>query len=259
MNQANQRYWDAMAPDWQALRDQDQLWRKCPQQPELAFDGEALAMIRQFVGDLHGKRVCVVGSGDNYAAFALAGMDACVTSTDISTRQLAVARQRAEQLGLDIAFVQADATILGGIGESEFDLVCSSNGFFVWIAEPRHVFQQVYRVLRPGGFYIFYDVHPFMRPWKDQITPLEMENPYTATGPFEYKDYGQANYQFHWRISDLINPLVGFMADRRVARQGGTLLGRQRLYARDRSRPAGLAQQPARRPSGLADGGGAED
>jgi SAM-dependent methyltransferase len=208
MNQANQRYWDAMAPDWQKLRDQDQLWQQCPQQPELAFDGESLAMIRQFVGDLQDKQACVVGSGDNYAAFALAGMGARVTSTDISARQLAVARERAGQLGLDITFVQGDATILEGIGEGVFDLVCSSNGFFVWIAEPGRVFQQVYRVLRPGGFYIFYDVHPFLRPWKDQITPLEMERPYTATGPFECEGYGLINYQFHWRISDLINPLL---------------------------------------------------
>jgi ubiquinone/menaquinone biosynthesis C-methylase UbiE len=208
MNQANQRYWDAMAPDWQALRDQDLLWRQCPQQPELAFEGEALAMIRHYVGDLHGKRTCVVGSGDNYAAFALAGIGARVTSTDISAQQLAVARTRAEQLGLDITFVRADAIILDGIGEEEFDLVCSSNGFFVWIAEPGRVFQQVQRVLRPGGFYIFYDIHPFLRPWKDQTTPLEMERPYTATGPFECEGSGQTNYQFHWRISDLINPLL---------------------------------------------------
>jgi SAM-dependent methyltransferase len=208
MNQANQHYWDAMAPDWQTLRDQDQLWRLCPQQPELAFDGEALAMIRQFAGNLQDKQACVVGSGDNYAAFALAGMGARVTSTDISVQQLAVAHKRAEQLGLDIVFVQADATILGGIGEGEFDLVCSSNGFFVWIAEPGRVFQQVHRVLRPRGFYIFYDVHPFLRPWKDQISPLEMERPYTETGSFEFEGYGQTNYQFHWRVCDLINPLL---------------------------------------------------
>jgi ubiquinone/menaquinone biosynthesis C-methylase UbiE len=149
-----------------------------------------------------------VGSGDNYTAFALAGMGARVTSTDISAQQLAVARKRAEELGLDIAFAQADATVLEDIGEGEFDLVCSSNGFFVWIAEPGRVFQQVYRVLKPGGFYIFYDIHPFLRPWKEQITPLVMERPYTATGPFEYEGYEQANYQFHWRVSDLINPLL---------------------------------------------------
>jgi len=208
MNKANQHYWDVMALHWQELRDQDQLWRKCPQQPELAFDGEALPMIRRFIGNLHDKSACVVGSGDNYLAFALVGMGLQVTSTDISAPQLEVARKRAVLLGLDITFIQADAATLEGIREDQFDLVCSSNGFFVWMAEPEQVFQQVHRVLRPGGFYIFYDIHPFLRPWKDQITPLEMERPYSTTGPFEDEGYGQINYQFHWRISDLINPLL---------------------------------------------------
>jgi ubiquinone/menaquinone biosynthesis C-methylase UbiE len=216
LHQANSRFWDLMSSDWQKLRDQDGLWRLCSKQPELAFDGEALRMIRQYAGDLHGKQVCVIGSGDNYMAFALAGLGARVTSTDISAGQLAVAQERAEVLGLEITFIQSDAAVLEGIEENAFDLVCSSNGFFVWIAEPGKVFRQVYRVLKPGGFYIFYDVHPFLRPWKDQVNPLEMEGPYTATGPFEEEGYGQVNYQFHWRLSDLLNPLL---ASRLVLRQ----------------------------------------
>ena len=205
---ANQSYWDAMAPYWQELRDQDQLWHICPQHPELAFDGEALVMIRQYVGDLRGKRACVVGSGDNYAAFSLAGMGAITTSTDISVLQLEIARKRADILGLTIEFVQTDACLMDGIASETFDLVISSNGFFVWIAEPGLVFQQVYRVLKPGGYYIFYDIHPFLRPWKGQPTPLEMEKPYTATGPFVNMDNGQTGYEFHWRLSDLIIPLL---------------------------------------------------
>jgi SAM-dependent methyltransferase len=205
---ANQRYWDELSADWRTLRDQDQLWHKIPLQPELAFDGEALPMIRRFVGDVHGKRACVIGSGDNYVAFALAGMGAQVTSTDFSSYQLDVARERAAELGLDIQFQQADACRLDGISSDAYDLVCSSNGFYVWIAEPALVFQQVYRILKPGGHYIFYDIHPFLRPWKDQITPLVMEEPYSSTGPFENHDTGQLSYEFHWRISDLLNPLL---------------------------------------------------
>ncbi len=208
MNTANMQYWDAMAPDWQALRDQDQLWRQCPQQPDLAFEGEALEMIGLFAGDLQGKQVCVIGSGDNYVAFALAGMGASVTSTDISAKQLEVAQKRAAILGLEINFLRADATKLEDIQANTFDLVCSSNGLFVWIAEPRLVYQQVLRVLKPGGFYIFYDVHPFQRPWKDQKKPLEMEKPYTETGPFAYAERGQTCYEFNWRLGDLINPLL---------------------------------------------------
>jgi ubiquinone/menaquinone biosynthesis C-methylase UbiE len=207
-DEANRRYWDALADDWQKLRDQDQLWRNCPHQPELAFDGDAYALIGQFLGDLHDKRACVLGSGDNYVAFALAGMGADVTSTDISARQLEHARRRAVQLGLDIQFLRTDACVLQGISDNQFDLVCSSNGFFVWIKEPAQVFRQAYRVLKPGGLYIFYDVHPYLRPWKDQVAPLEMEKPYTASGPFQNQDHGQTSYEYHWRLSDLLNPLL---------------------------------------------------
>jgi ubiquinone/menaquinone biosynthesis C-methylase UbiE len=208
MNDANQRYWDAMAPDWEKLRDQDQLWRNLPRQPELAFDGEALPLIRRYVGDLKGRQALVLASGDNYVTFALAGMGARVTSTDISAQQLEIARRRAEMLGLEITFVRADATVLAGIAGGMFDLVCSSNGFFVWIADPGRVFAQAHRVLKPGGYYVFYDVHPFQRPWADQVSPLEMEKPYTATGPFQYEEKGQENFQFNWRMSDLVNPLL---------------------------------------------------
>jgi SAM-dependent methyltransferase len=135
-------------------------------------------------------------------------MGAVVTSTDISSRQLEVARGRAVQLGLDIQFTRADACELQDIPDDHFDLVCSSNGFFVWIREPARVFQQAYRVLKPGGFYIFYDIHPFLRPWKDQVAPLEMAKPYTASGPFENQDHGQTSFEFHWRLCDLLNPLL---------------------------------------------------
>lgn len=208
MNQANRRYWDALAPGWERMRDADGLWRECPRRPELAFEGEALAMIAQYAGNLRGRRACVIGSGDNYAAFALAGMGARVTSTDISERQLEIARRRADALGLAMEFVRADATELEGIPDGAFDLVCSTNGFFVWIAEPGRVFRQVFRALKPGGYYIFYDVHPFLRPWKDQVAPLEMEKPYGASGPFQNEEAGQASYEFHWRLCDLLNPLA---------------------------------------------------
>jgi ubiquinone/menaquinone biosynthesis C-methylase UbiE len=140
-------------------------------------------------------------------------MGAQVTSTDISVQQLEIARQRAGLLGLEMTFAWADAGTLEGIPDAAFDLVCSTNGFFVWIAQPGQVFEQVYRVLKPGGCYIFYDIHPFQRPWKDQMVkdqqvPLEMERPYTATGPFGSQEPGQPTFEFHWRVSDLLNPLA---------------------------------------------------
>jgi ubiquinone/menaquinone biosynthesis C-methylase UbiE len=171
-------------------------------------EGAALDTIREFLGKLQGKNVCVIGSGDNCAAFALAGLGANVTSTDISERQLRVAATRAECLSLDIDFVCADAASLQGIGGDSFDLVCATNGFFVWIAEPFTVLSEVYRVLKSGGYYVSYDIHPFLRPWKDQIQPVQMQRPYFETGPFKSEQSGHTVYEFHWTLQDILNPLA---------------------------------------------------
>jgi hypothetical protein len=64
-------------------------------------------------------------------------------------------------------------------------------------------------VLKPGGLYVFYDVHPFQRPWKDQRAPIEMEKPYLETGPFEYKEKGHSTYEFHWTLGEILNALLG--------------------------------------------------
>jgi SAM-dependent methyltransferase len=208
-HEANRRYWDRMSDAWARLRDEDQLWRRCPYEPELAFEGEALAFIRQVLGDLSRKRALVVGSGDNYAAFALAGMGARVTSTDISAGQLSVAEARARQLGLEIALEQCDAADLAPLPAADFDLACSTNGFFVWIADLAAVFAALHRVLAPGGFYVFYDVHPYQRPWKDQVTPLAMDKSYGDRGPYVEGEPGGETYEFHWTLGDLLNGLAG--------------------------------------------------
>ena len=215
MHKANRRYWD-QATDWWARLDEDSLWRRCAREPELAFAGGTFGLVREFAGDMPGKDVCVVGSGDNHVAFALAGMGANVTSVDISEQRLAVASKRAGLLELPIAFVQADAADLSVVGNREFDLVFSSNGFFVWISDLQAVFGEIHRILRPGGHYVFYDVHPFQRPWRDQATPIEVGKPYWETGPFEDEEDG--TFEFNWTIADILNPLAtsGFILRRIV-------------------------------------------
>ncbi len=222
-HEANRRYWDRLSDDWKALRERDGLWRHCPEHPELAFQGAALNLIRTFCGGLHGQHALVIGSGDNYAAFALAGLGVSVTSTDISQRQLDVARQRSIELGLEIEFIRADAAELNGIPGDSFDLAFSSNGFFVWIAEPSQVFASIQRVLKPGGHYIFYDIHPFQRPWADETGSLVMAQPYGVVGP--RPDPQDGTFQFTWTLADLLNPLCDSGL---VLRRIGRIAGRQR-------------------------------
>ena len=206
MHESNRRHWDEAAEWWENLRDEDGLWQRCPNEPELAFAGGAFGLVREVAVSMLGKDVCIIGSGDNYAAFALSGMGANVVSIDISERQLEVAAKRANQLKLPITFVQADAANLEPIRDSEFDLVCSTNGFFVWIADLQAVFDETYRILRPGGHYVFYDIHPLQRPWKDQTIPIEVKKSYWETGPFE--DETSGTVRFNWTLADIVNSSI---------------------------------------------------
>jgi SAM-dependent methyltransferase len=206
IHEANRRWWDAAAPEWHKKNEDE--WRECALQPALAFEGKAFEMIGEYLGELRGKRVCFIGSGDNLAAFAMAGLGAVVTSTDISQPRLDLAARRAAELGLsNIRFLRCDAANLSGVRSGNFDLVCSTNGFFVWISNLGAVFNEVSRVLKPGGHYIFYDIHPFTRPWKDQ-TVIEMERPYKTTGPLKHESPGGTLYNYYWTMSDILNTLV---------------------------------------------------
>ena len=205
MHEANRRRWNDDVAAWEERSNREGRWHRCHQEPELAFEGEALQLIEAVTGGLHGKKACVIGSGDSMAAFALAGLGAHVTSTDISEERLAMGSRRAEQLDLSISFVRSDAACLE-LPDETFDLVCSTNGFFVWIADLGAVFTEVSRVLKPGACYAYYDVHPFQRPWKDQVAPIEIEKPYWSTGPFQPPD--SDSFQFNWTLADLLNPMA---------------------------------------------------
>jgi SAM-dependent methyltransferase len=122
-------------------------------------------------------------------------------------QRLDIAAGRAAELGLQIRFVRADAADLHVLVDGRFDLVCSTNGFFVWLADLSAVFSEVARVLRPGGYYVFYDVHPFQRPWKDQVEPIEMIKPYWDKTPRD-NDARAVEYRFHWTAADILNALA---------------------------------------------------
>ena len=102
--------------------------------------------------------------------------------------------------------------------DRKFDLVCSTNGFFVWIADLRAVFEEIFRILKPGGHYVFYDVHPFQRPWKDGNRSIEVGKPYWQTGPL--RDEKEGTFEFNWTLGELMNPLAdtGFVLGRILER-----------------------------------------
>jgi SAM-dependent methyltransferase len=211
---ANRRRWDAGSESWARRADTRGTWRKCHQDPSLTLHPAEL----KWLNDIAGKRVAVLGSGDNQVVFALSGLQARVTSIDISEPQLDVARQRATKLGLDVQFLRADVLDLSSLQDGAFDLVYTGGHVAVWVSDLRRYYAEAARILKPGGLLIVSEYHPFRRVWKRSASQLEVGSNYFDRGPHRYSSTADVLYpspgewehfEFHWTVADYVSAVAG--------------------------------------------------
>ena len=112
------------------------------------------------IGDLNGKRVlCLAGGGGQQsAAFALLG--AQVTVVDLSENQLERDREALAHYGLSATLISGDMRDLSALDAQSFDVVCDPYSIN-FVPDACVVFDQVRRVIRPGGLYRVYWANPF--------------------------------------------------------------------------------------------------
>lgn len=204
LHEANRHLWEARSAEWAKRVGVEQLWRRCHREPALVLDKREL----HWLGDLAGKRVAVLGSGDNLVVFALAGMGARVTSVDISENQLAIARQRAEELGLSVQFVRSDVCDLSALDAGSFDLVYTGGHIAIWVSDLRKFYREATRILKPGGLLIVSEYHPFRRVWKATKDRFELESDYFHRGPYSYDLPGGLGHEFQWTVSDYVTSVM---------------------------------------------------
>ncbi len=184
--------------DWyQSLRT-DQKIGELIKEPESAFHPDVFRLIKKYIPDLRSKKVLLPSSGDNHAAFALSLMGANVTSSDISEKQLEHAQDISKKLKLDICFICDDTMRLSNIEDNSFDFVYTSNGTHTWIKDLESMYKNIYRVLKPTGISIMYDIHPFNRPFSG--------DPWKT--PEIIKSYYDLTPRLHWRVQDLVNAMA---------------------------------------------------
>lgn len=176
---------------WRALVDADALFTR----PALNLDrvsARERVDPESRLGELAGKDVlCLAcGGGQQSAAFALLGSN--VTVFDLSEAQLQRDAEAAAHYGIDIEIVQGDMRDLSCFESDAFDVVyhAYSLGF---VPDPRIVFQQVARVLRPGGIYYFNCANPFFlglseKDWNGEGYTLK--HPYIEGAEVCYEDQG---------------------------------------------------------------------
>jgi 2-polyprenyl-3-methyl-5-hydroxy-6-metoxy-1,4-benzoquinol methylase len=103
-----------------------------------------------FPRDMTGVRVLALAAGGGQQGSILAAAGANVTVFDASERQLAQDRAVSERDGLDLRTEQGTMTDLSRFAAESFDLVVNPVSA-IFIPDPRPVWQECFRVLRPGG------------------------------------------------------------------------------------------------------------
>ena len=170
--------------------------------PERAFPAAVLPLIKKYIGNLHGKKVCVPSSGDNVAVFGFYLLGAKVTSCDIAENQLKNAKILARKFNFSgIEFICQDSMKLDAINDGEYDLVYTSNGVHVWIDDLPIMYKNFNRILKKGGYNIFFETHPMIRPFDNYTYEVKIKKLYEDVGPDDELTYG-------WRTQDFVNAVI---------------------------------------------------
>jgi SAM-dependent methyltransferase len=116
-------------------------------------------------GNVHGLDICDLACGEGHLTVRLAQQAHSVVGIDISEHLLNLAKQKVDNN--PVTFVLDDAQTLSSQPDAHFDLVIS-NLALMDIPDLSAIYASVYRVLRPGGPFIFSLTHPcFQAPHAD--------------------------------------------------------------------------------------------
>ncbi|WP_431974742.1 class I SAM-dependent methyltransferase [Micromonospora haikouensis] len=204
---ASRGWWDSDADDYQAehgafLGDVDFVW--CP---EGLREADA-----RLLGDLAGRRVLEVGAGAAAAARWLATQGAHPVALDLSAGMLRHATDAAGRSGVRVPLVQADALALP-FADAAFDTAFTAFGAIPFVADSAAVMREVFRVLRPGGRWVFSVTHPMRWIFLDDPGQggLTAVHSYFDRSPYVEQDRtGAATYvEQHRTLGDRIRELVG--------------------------------------------------
>lgn len=145
------------------------------------------------MGNLKGKRLLDVGAGlgESSVYFALLGAD--VTAVDISPGMVACAIALGKVHGVEIHGVVQSGERLD-VPENFFDIVYIANTIH-HVTDKESLFQQIHRVLKPGGRFFSYDplaYNPVINMYRRMATEVRTED----EAPLSFRDVSVAGKYF---------------------------------------------------------------
>jgi ubiquinone/menaquinone biosynthesis C-methylase UbiE len=188
------------------------------------------------LGSVAGRTVIEIGCGGGQNAIALARWGAICTGVDPSQAQLVHAHRLAVEHGVEIQFANGTAENLTAFPDEAFDIALSAYAFD-YVADLQQAYAQAWRVLKPGGVFVFCLSHPWFQAvgWHLAGEPDAPEVEDYAAWPvaedwnWSFQDGTTASLRDHLRpLAQIVNELIeaGFALEKLVEQNFADVAGK---------------------------------
>jgi len=143
-------------------------------EPVLLSDYTARPFLLDWCSPVAGKDILDLGCGEGYFARNLKKRGAgTIHAMDISEEMVSRAAQQEEANPMGIAYSTGNANDLGRFSDASFDLVVAVFLFnYLTTQESLETMTEVFRVLRPGGRFVFSVPHPSLAFIREEEPPF---------------------------------------------------------------------------------------
>lgn len=213
--EANREAWNEIAPKHEELKREA---KKQFREPGFSCLDEVVTNKLKEIG-IKDRKVAQVCCNDGVETLSLKNLGAAeATGFDISDEAIASARKLALDSGVSCEFIQTDIYEVSNQYDGLYDLVFISAGALVWMPDLLIFFQNVRRLLKPGGRLLIYEMHPFLKMIDEENELISLKYSYFTNGAQMYEggitymgnDSYEASpaYNFDPKLSDIINAMI---------------------------------------------------
>jgi len=174
----------------------------------------------RLLGKVKGKKILEIGCGGGQCSIAFAKQGAICKGLDLSQKQIDYAKALAKKEKVSVQFLKHNIQTLKNIKSNSYDIVFSAYAL-QYVPNLKKCFNEVYRVLKKKGLFVFSFDHPFYTLISTENHKLERN--YNTLGKIEEIEPGPDGINrkfiaYFRKISEIIEAISnsGFILEKMI-------------------------------------------